>query len=135
MCMILIVEDNASFRQSLKELLSVRFPSARIEEAIDGQEALLKVNSSIPDLIFMDIRLPGINGLELTKTIKASHPNITVICLTSYDLPEYREAAYRSGATHFFTKGTATGDEIAMVVNSLLSNPVEIGARECCSGF
>jgi DNA-binding NarL/FixJ family response regulator len=121
MCLTLIVEDNATFRQSLRELLSVRFPFMSIEEAVDGKEALSKVNTSVPDLIFMDIKLPGTNGLELTKKIKANHEKIEVIVLTSYDLPEYREAAYRSGASYFFTKGTATSDEITMVVNSILS--------------
>ena len=122
MCLTLIVEDNATFRQSLRELLSAHFPSMSIEEAADGKEALLKVGLSVPNLVFMDIKLPGINGLELTKKIKAAHQRIEVIVLTSYDLPEYREAAYRSGASHFFTKGTASSDEITMVVNSILSD-------------
>ena len=122
MCLTLIVEDNATFRQSLKELLTIRFPSMSIEEAVDGKEALSKLDSNLPDLIFIDIKLPGTNGLELTKRIKANHQSIEVIVLTSYDLPEYREAAYRCGASYFFTKGTATSDEITMVVNSILSN-------------
>jgi len=131
MCLTLIVEDNATFRQSLRELLSVRFPSMCIEEAVDGKEALLKLDSNVPDLIFIDIKLPGANGLELTKKIKANHQNIEVIVLTSYDLPEYREAAYRSGASYFFTKGTATSDEITMVVNSILSgNMLGMGAKD-----
>lgn len=122
MCLTLIVEDNATFRQSLRELLSAHFPSMSIEEAADGKEALLKVGLSVPNLVFMDIKLPGINGLELTKKIKAAHQRIEVIVLTSYDLPEYRDAAYRSGASYFFTKGTASSDEITMVVSSILSD-------------
>jgi len=135
MSLILIVEDNATFRQSLKELLSVRFPSMSIDEAADGKEALLKVDSNIPDLIFMDIKLPGTNGLELTRRIKADHRDVEVIVLTSYDLPEYREAAYRSGASYFFTKGTATSDEITMVVNSILSgNMLGMNGRNGLNG-
>jgi len=87
---VLIVEDSTLFRQLFKETLHDRFPSVEIYEAIDGEEALLQVETFRPNLIFMDIRLPGENGLELTKKIKARYPNITIIILTGYDLPEYR---------------------------------------------
>ena len=75
MCLILLVEDNATFRKSLKEMLSLRFPAISIDEASDGEEALLKLSETTPDLIFMDIRLPGKNGLEITKIIKKDRPN------------------------------------------------------------
>lgn len=127
MCMALIVEDNAVFRQSLRELLSIKFPFMNIEEAVDGKEALSKFDSSLPDVVFMDIRLPGTNGLELTKRIKANHRKVDVIVLTSYDLPEYRDAAYRSGASYFFTKGVVSGDELTSAVDSLLSGAVAAG--------
>ncbi len=100
---VLIVEDSTLFRQSFKESLHNRFPSVEIHEAVDGKEALQQVEALHPNLIFMDIRLPGENGLELTKKIKARYPDITVIILTSYDFPEYREASSRY-ADYFFTK-------------------------------
>lgn len=68
-----------------------------IEEAQGATDALQKIKTFLPDVIFMDIRLPGENGLEFTKRIKASHPEIVVIILTAYDLREYREAAYNGG--------------------------------------
>lgn len=120
MCLTLIVEDNAIFRRSLKEVLRTRFPAMAIEEAGDGKEALSKVQTFLPDLIFMDIKLPGENGLELTRKIKSRDQSKVVIVLTSYDLPEYREAAYQSGANYFFTKGLATGDEIMDLVESIV---------------
>ncbi|MBW1744461.1 MAG: response regulator transcription factor [Deltaproteobacteria bacterium] len=86
----LIVEDNIPFRQSLKAVLDTEFPSMDIEEAANGTEALEKVTTFGPNLIFMDIKLPGINGLELTKKIKGDNASIVIIILTSYDLPEYR---------------------------------------------
>lgn len=120
MFVTLIVEDNVTFRHSLKELLNSHFPKMSIEEAADGKEALQKVEFLIPHLIFMDIKLPGANGLELTKRIKRDHDEIVVIVFTSFDLPEYREAAYRSGASYFFTKGSTSGDEIINLVGSLV---------------
>ena len=119
MATILIVEDNASFRHSLVSLLSQRFPSMTIVETADGNEALQKVHVLAPDLVFMDIRLPGENGLELTRRIKEEHPKTIIVILTSHNLQEYREAAYRYGASHFLAKGTSSGEEIVRVVESI----------------
>jgi DNA-binding NarL/FixJ family response regulator len=116
----LIVEDNASFRNTLLDILSAQFPSITIEEAADGREALEKVDSFHPHLIFMDIRLPGENGLVLTQKIKTKYPEVVIIILTSYDLPEYREAAYRYGANYFIVKGSSTNQEILALVESIL---------------
>ncbi len=116
----LLVEDNLSFRKILKDDLESEFPSMEISEAGDGTEALEKIGSSPPNLVFMDIRLPGQNGLELTRMIKADHPDIIVIVLTSYDLPEYREAAVRYKADHFFSKGSIATEEIAKLVKSIV---------------
>lgn len=116
---ILIVEDNTVFRRSLKEMLAARFPAMWIEEAANGEEALYSIKAAKPDLIFMDIKLPGKNGLELTRAIKSADSEIEVVILTSYDIPEYREAAMLSGASHFFTKGNVRSDDIAAVVNAV----------------
>ena len=122
---VLIVEDNASFRRILKDILHRRFPEMPVEEAAEGNEAMQKVITLVPDLIFMDIRLPGENGLELTRRIKNAFPGITVIILTSYDLQEYREAAQQYGANYFLTKGSSTEEEIVAMVKSVRnhSNP------------
>jgi CheY-like chemotaxis protein len=120
---VLIVEDSNLFRQLLKETLHDRFPSIGIYEATDGVEALRKVEAFLPDLIFMDIRLPGENGLELTKRIKTLHPNMIVIILTAYDLPEYREVS-RQYADYFFSKGSSTTDNIFALVQSILTTTV-----------
>jgi len=117
---VLIVEDNPNFRLSLKQLLLEEFPSFEIAEAIDGKEALQKIETFQPRLVFMDIRLPGENGLRLTQKIKALHPDTIVIILTSYDLLEYREAAKRAKANHFITKGSAT-HELLEIVRGVVS--------------
>ena len=117
----LIVENNAIFRQSFKEILCVRFPYMVVDEAADGKEALKKVDIFHPDLIFMDIELPGENGLELTKKIKRYYSKIIIIILANYDLPEYRQAAYQYGANYFISKGSSTREEILTLVESILS--------------
>ena len=116
----MLVEDNPSFRQILKENLKDLFPSMKIVEAGDGVEAFQKIESDSPHLVFMDIRLPGENGLELTRRIKADHPDIVVIILTSYESPEYREAATRFKADYFFSKDAIANDEIYALVKSIV---------------
>lgn len=118
----LIVEDNLTFRQTLRNLLYSRFPWMAIEEAKEGKECLQKLDAQRPDLVFMDIKLPGENGLELTKKIKKSSPETIVIILTSYDLPEYRQAAYKNGADHYVSKGSSTAEQILSLVESVLSD-------------
>jgi DNA-binding NarL/FixJ family response regulator len=119
---ILIVEDSTLFRQLLKETLHDRFPSIKILEAVDGEEAIQEIETSRPDLIFMDIRLPRENGLELTKKVKARYPNIIVVILTGYDLPEYREFSCQY-ADYFFSKDSSTTENIFTLVQSILPIP------------
>ncbi len=114
----LIVDDNDSFRQYFGKILQESFPTIAIDEAADGDEALQKVEATPPDLIFMDIRLPKENGLELTKKIKATHPNITILILTSYDIPEYRDGAFKAGADGFFGKATCNSKELEKLIKS-----------------
>jgi DNA-binding NarL/FixJ family response regulator len=116
----LLVEDNVSFRQTLLEILAARFPFMSIEEAGDGVEALEKVDRFMPDLIFMDIKLPGENGLQLTQKIKRKYPEVVVVVLTSYDYPEYREAAFGFGANHFMVKSLSTNEELMALVESIV---------------
>jgi DNA-binding NarL/FixJ family response regulator len=130
MCDVLLVEDNPIFRTSLKEMLAVRFPWIKIVEASDGEEALQKFNSNCPALIFMDIRLPGKNGLQITKMIKEADCDVEVAILTSHDNPEYRAAAMSSGASRFFAKGNAGSDEIADFVKSTLQRK-GLGGQSC----
>ena len=116
---VLIVEDNAAFRKWFKEALQARFPSVDLYEAIEGEEALYKTDFLHPDLVFMDIRLPGENGCVVAKKIKAKYPGITVIIFTGYDLPEYRDFCSRY-ADHFLSKSSSTAESIFNVVQSYL---------------
>ena len=116
---ILIVDDSHIYRRILKDTLHYKFPNADISEASDGEDALKKIAASPPDLIFMDIRLPDESGLELTRKIKTQYPATTIIILTSYDLPEYREAATHYKANHFLAKGLVNRDQIVKLVESI----------------
>ncbi len=111
----ILVEDDYGFRQSLKKILSSRYPFMHVVEAEDGKEAIRKIDLHPPDLIFMDIRLPGNNGLELTHIIKTRYPGMIVIILSNFDLSEYRETAYRNGADYFISKDAPMGEFLSVL--------------------
>ncbi len=117
----MLVEDNFLIAQLVESKLQDLFPSMKIIDAADGVEALQKIKSHPPNLILMDINLPGENGLELTRKIKADHPGIIIIILSGHDSPEYREAAIRYKADYFFPKDSMMGNNgIFTLVKSIL---------------
>ena len=116
---VLIVEDSRLFRQVFRELLHTRFQSFDIYEAANEEEALRITESTLPDLIFMDIRLREANGLDLIKRIKARHPKIVCIVFTAYDT-EYREAA-RECADYYLSKRSTSEDVFALIESILLT--------------
>jgi CheY-like chemotaxis protein len=119
---ILIVDPNDPFRRSLKKVLVNRFPSVDIQEAADGNEGLKKVEVFHPDLIFLEIHLPAETGLDLAGRIKTDHPDIIIVILTSYDLPEYQTAAEQLGVEHMVPKDDWTGEDMIALVRSILSD-------------
>jgi DNA-binding NarL/FixJ family response regulator len=117
---LLIVDDNSMLRKTTRGILESRFPRLRIFEAGDGQEAFTQIHSHVPDLILMDIRLPGDNGLKLTRKIKNLYPKIVIVIFTNHDLPEYREAAFENGADFFLSKSMPNERKLTAVVESML---------------
>ena len=103
---VLIVDDSDLFRECLRETLHSRMPNLIISEAKDRKKAMEIVQASLPDLIFMEIRLRDGNGFEITHQIKDLHPSTKVVIVSGYDQPEYREAAFRCKADLFVPKDT-----------------------------
>jgi DNA-binding NarL/FixJ family response regulator len=116
---ILIVEDNLMYREVLKKFITSKFPNMDIEEAENAKEVFNQINDGLPDLVFMDIKLQNDNGLELTRKIKAEHPDIVVAILTQYNEAEYREAVHQSGADFFISKSSPDKKEIRHVLESI----------------
>ncbi len=119
MLRVLLVEDNRIYREAFKENLCQHFPTLLIDEAENAEEALRKITAAPPHLIFMDIRLPKANGLHLTQKIKKDFPNVHIVILTGYDVPEYRQAAAQFGAEGFFVKESLKWDEVKVLVESI----------------
>jgi DNA-binding NarL/FixJ family response regulator len=101
---VLIVDDSNQVRERLIDLLS-ECPGILIAgQAGNGKEALAAVNELKPDVVILDIRLPGKSGIQLLKEIKAAHPQTMVIMLTNYDFEPYRNQCMQLGADYFFNK-------------------------------
>jgi two-component system, NarL family, response regulator NreC len=118
---ILIVDDNARFRDMLKTLLQSAFPLSQVSTAAEGSAALLRIAKMPPDVIIMDIRMPGKNGLVLTGEIKQRNENIVIIVLTNLDTPEYRQAALAKGADFFLSKESAKAEDIQELVGTIIA--------------
>jgi DNA-binding NarL/FixJ family response regulator len=121
MFLALIVEDNASFRADLQAALQFRFPFVELATASGVREALAKVDLAQPDLMLVDLHLGDGNGLDLTRTLRSSGNHSVVIVMTTQDTPEYREAAFTSGADRFMAKGSIDFSAIFDVVQSMLA--------------
>jgi DNA-binding NarL/FixJ family response regulator len=126
------VEDNLPFREMFKGQLLSEFPSMEVIEAGNGEEAFKGLASYPIDLVFMDITLPGQNGLKLTKKIKAKYKDVTIAILTSYDLAEYREAAVRCGADCFISKDSMEWNQISAMVKCFQRAKDSIGLKPTC---
>ena len=109
---VLLVEENLVFREAFRRELLRHFPFILLQEAKDGGEAMEKIQRMPPSLIFMDIGLPGVNGLQLTQRIKEAFPNIRVAMLTGYDFPEYRQRASQYGSDRYFLKDAIDWKEV-----------------------
>ena len=117
---VLIVEDSLMFRKKFLQLLSSRFSTVVFQDVGSRKEALEKIGSSPPALVFMDISLAQEDGLELTSRIKDLYPNIYVSVLTGHSGPEYRQAAYQNGADSFMVKGATKLEAIFALLQSVL---------------
>jgi two-component system response regulator YesN len=117
---ILIVEDNQKYREALAAALSTRIPSMAIAEVEDAEEAIENLDDLKPDLMLVDIRLPGMSGLQLTRKIKGNHPEIDIIIMTAYDMIEYRQQARQYNVHDFIHKDSTTLEEIIQIVEKYI---------------
>ena len=134
MLRVLIVEDNISFREMFRDWLLTQYPSTEVIEAGSGEEALKRLGSYAFDLVFMDIHLPGENGLEITRKIKAGWQDVSVIIIASYDIPEYQEAAIRYGANSYIAKDSLKWGEILKLIRCY-QGAKQNGRKPACLSF
>jgi DNA-binding NarL/FixJ family response regulator len=101
---VLLVDDNATILQQIKELITTEPGFEVIGEVMDGLEVMAKARKLKPHLVLMDVKLPGQNGLEVTRQLRAEMPELKVIMLTLFDLSIYRDVALANGAGDYVIK-------------------------------
>lgn len=110
MIRVLIVDDQELFRESLKVVLSVS-PGVEVIGAASGvQEALKSAAARRPDVVLMDIRMPGMDGVEGTRLFKERWPDMKVVVLTTFDDDEYVFGALKNGASGYLLKGSSVSE-------------------------
>jgi DNA-binding NarL/FixJ family response regulator len=107
---VLIADDHPVFRFGLRALLGAEPDTEVVGEATTGDDAVRLVSSLQPDVVLMDVNMPGINGIEATRRIVETAPKVKVIMLTMFDDDDSVFAAMRAGARGYLLKG-AEGDE------------------------
>lgn len=124
---ILLVDSHPTYRRLVRELIHRHRPDIRVQEAQDRTDALGKIRRFRPHLILTEIDMQGRRIPDLPEEMQALHPEGVVAVLTACDLPEYREAALKSGARHFISKSQSNGQAILEVINDALDGT---GARD-----
>ena len=123
---VLIVDDHAPFREGLRALL-ISVPEMEVAgEAANGNDAIREATRLQPDVILMDIQMPGTNGIEATRLIQQSSPHIGVIVLTMFEDDDSVFAAMRAGARGYLLKG-ADQTEILRAIHSVGSGEALFG--------
>lgn len=123
---VLIVDDHAPFRAGLRALLT-SVPEVEVAgEAENGEDAIREAAKLQPDVILMDIQMPGMNGIEATRLIYQSSPHIGVIVLTMFEDDDSVFAAMRTGARGYLLKG-ADQTEILRAIHSVKNGEAMFG--------
>jgi DNA-binding NarL/FixJ family response regulator len=117
---ILIVEDHRAVRQALRELMHVAFGAIEVLEAANVNEALRATGVHKVDVVLMDIKLPGIDGVAGTRKLLEASPRSMVVMVSNFDDAFHRHAADRAGAKRFVSK-RAIGKELVPAIEALLA--------------
>jgi DNA-binding NarL/FixJ family response regulator len=112
---VLIVEDNNEYRRLLRRILEEQQDLLLVAEATDGEEGVRLAQQLKPDVILMDIDMPGINGLQATRRIKENLAGTTVLILSALDSEAYGERAAECGADAYLPKTTSISEILAVI--------------------
>lgn len=102
---ILVADDHAIFREGLKQVIGMTVDMTVVDEAVNGQELLSKVQCNDYDLVILDVSMPGRNGLDVLMELKNIKPKLPVLVLSMHPEEQYALRAYKLGASGYLTKG------------------------------
>ncbi|HJZ26901.1 MAG TPA: response regulator transcription factor [Streptosporangiaceae bacterium] len=112
---VLLADDQPLLRRGFRMILEAEGDLTVVAEAGNGEEAVDLARRHVPDVILMDIRMPGTDGIEATQQITAAGPLPKVLVLTTFDLDEYAFGALRAGASGFLLKDVRPGELVAAI--------------------
>ncbi|RJQ61835.1 MAG: DNA-binding response regulator [Stygiobacter sp.] len=115
---VLIADDHSIVREGLKQIVMKMDEVSNVEEAIDGHEALTKIEQSNYDLVILDISMPGLSGLDILKTIKDREEKENVLILSVHPQEQYAIRAFNLGASGYLCKYSVT-EELAVAIKKI----------------
>jgi len=115
---ILLAEDHKIVREGARQLLEQASDLVVVGEAESGEEAVQLAGTLQPDVVVMDLRMPGLNGLEATRQIRAAHAGVRVLMLSAYEAEQYVVPALEAGADGYLLK-TVGGRELAQAIRNV----------------
>jgi len=115
---LLVADDHAIMRDGIRALIGLHEDIEIVGEAATGQEAIAKAQELMPDVIIMDIAMPGLDGLEATRRILKANPKAKVLVLSQYDDKEYIISAIKAGSTGYVPK-RALGSELVSAIRAV----------------
>lgn len=122
MIKVIICDDQAIIRDGLEMLLKLERDIEVLAQAQDGAEAVNLTATHSPDLVLMDLKMPGMNGVEATRRIRAHFPETKVLVLTTYDDDEWLFDAIRAGASGYLLKDTPREKVIEAIRGTVVGN-------------
>lgn len=124
---VVLVDDHPMFREGVRFTLERCADIEVVGEAADGAAALAAVAAATPDVVVMDLAMPGLSGLEATRRVVEAQPRVAVLVLTMSEQDAALFAALRAGARGYLVKG-APGEEIVAAIRAVAAGHVLIGA-------
>lgn len=125
---VLVVDDQPLMRAGVRMILEEADGLEVVGEAIDGADAVRQFQSLRPDVVLMDVRMPGVDGIEATRRIVALDPGARILVVTTFDLDEHAFAALRAGASGFVLKDVPV-DELARAIRSVADGDAVVSPR------
>ncbi len=119
MIKVLLADDHVVVRAGTRQLIERHPDITVIGEASTGQEAVQLATDLKPDVVVMDVRMPGMGGIEATRRVKVAHPDMAVLVLTAHDDDEYVFALLQAGANGYLLK-TAEADELVKAIRTVI---------------